>query len=119
VLKITRRFIQYGYQLRDQNTQADYLSLIIDIDDWTISTEFFKFIDELWGPHSVDRFASSNNAKTTLFNSLNWNLGSLGVNSLNSDWSQDVNWLVPPVPLASMAINHLVKCKAKGTLIVP
>jgi hypothetical protein len=41
------------------------------------------------------------------------------VNSFNSDWSSDVNWLVSPVPLASRAINHLVKYKAKGTLIVP
>ena len=31
----------------DQNTHADYLSRIIDIDDWAISTEFFQFIDEL------------------------------------------------------------------------
>ena len=54
---------------REQNTQADYLSRILDIDDWAISTELFQFIDELWGPHSVDRFASSNNAKTKLFNS--------------------------------------------------
>jgi hypothetical protein len=92
---------------REQNTPADYLSRILDIDDWAISTEFFQFIDELWGPHSVDRFASSNNAKTMLFNSLYWNPGSLGVNSFNSDWSQDENWLVLPVTLASRAINHL------------
>jgi hypothetical protein len=85
---------------REQNTQADYLSRIIDIDDWEISTEICQFIDELWGPHS-------------------WNPGSLGVNSFISNWSQDVNWLVPPVPLDSRAINHLVKCKANGTLIVP
>jgi len=104
---------------REQNTQADYVSRIIDIDDWAIYTEFFQFIDELWDPHSVDRFASSNNAKTKLFNSLYWNPGFLEVNSFNSDRSQDVNWLVPPVTLASSAISHLVKCKAKGTLIVP
>ena len=41
------------------------------------------------------------------------------MNSFNSDWSHDVNWLVPTVLLDSRAINHLVKCKAKGTLIVP
>jgi hypothetical protein len=35
---------------REQNTQADYLSRILDIDDWAISTKFFQFIDELWGP---------------------------------------------------------------------
>ena len=27
---------------REHNTQADYLSRIIDIDDWAISTEFFS-----------------------------------------------------------------------------
>ena len=72
---------------REQNTQADYLSRIIDIDDWAISTEFFQFIDELWDPHSVDIFASSNNAKTKLFNPLYWNSCALGVNLFNSDWS--------------------------------
>ena len=102
---------------REHNTQADYLSRILDIDDWAISTKFFQFIDELWGPHNVSRFASSNNAKTKTGRRY-WNPGSLGLNSFNSDWSQDVNWLVPPVTLASRAINHLVKCKAKGTLIV-
>jgi hypothetical protein len=83
---MTRRFIQYGYQ---ENSIR-----IIDIDDWAISTEIFQFIDELWDPHSVDKFASSNNTKTKLFNSLYWNSGSLGLSSFNSDWSQDVNWLV-------------------------
>ena len=42
----------------------------------------------------MDRFASSNNAKTKLFSLLYWNPGSLGVNSFNSDWLQDINWLV-------------------------
>ena len=30
-----------------------------------------------------------------------------------------MNWLVPPVALASKTINHLVACRAKGTLVVP
>jgi hypothetical protein len=53
----------------EHNTQAGYLNRIIDIDDWAIYTEFFQFIDELWDPHSVDRFASSNNVKTKLVSS--------------------------------------------------
>ena len=61
----------------------------------------------------MDRFASSNNAKTKLFNSLYWIPGYLGVNSFNYDWLQDVNRLIPLVPLASRAINHLVKCKSQ------
>ena len=37
------------------------------------------------------------NRKTTCFNSLYWNPGTLGVDAFNSNWSSEVNWLVPPV----------------------
>ena len=73
----------------------------------------------MWGPHSVDMFANVDNRKTKRFNSLYWNPGTLGVDAFNSYWSIEVNWLVPPVSLASRAIHHLVECKALGTLVVP
>jgi hypothetical protein len=63
--------------LSEQNTQADYLSRILDIDDLRISTEFFSSLMN-HGVHSVDIFVSSNYAKTKLFNLLYWNSGSLG-----------------------------------------
>jgi hypothetical protein len=44
---------------REQNTQADYLSRILDIDDWAISIEFFQFIDKLWGPNTRLKLASN------------------------------------------------------------
>ena len=44
---------------RNENGLADYLSCIIDYDDWgLLNQEIFAHINELWGPHSVDRFAS-------------------------------------------------------------
>ena len=73
----------------------------------------------MWGSHSVDRFANVDNRKTKRFNSLYWNHGTLGVDAFNSNWSSEFNWLVPPASLASRAINHLVECKALGTLVVP
>jgi hypothetical protein len=104
---------------RGQNVQADYLSRIIDTDDWQTTVEFYNYLDSMWGPHSVDRFANVDNRKTKRFNSLYWNPGTLGVDAFNSNWSSEVNWLVPPVSLASRAINHLVECKALGILVVP
>jgi hypothetical protein len=59
------------------------------------------------------------NRKTKRFNSLYWNPGTLGVDAFNSNWSSELNWLVPPVSLASRAINHLVECNTLGTLVVP
>ena len=36
-------------------------------------------MNKLWGPFTIDRFASSRNTKTPRFNSLYWNPGSEGV----------------------------------------
>lgn len=73
----------------------------------------------MWGPHSFDRFANTENAKTKRFSSIYWNPGTSAVDAFTSNWSCENNWLVPPVSLASKTINHLVKCRAKGTLVVP
>lgn len=49
--------------------EADLISREIDLDDWIVSDRFFKFIDNLWGPHSVDHFADKINCKFPKFNS--------------------------------------------------
>lgn len=104
---------------RKQNATADYLSRLIDHEDWGVSEDFFQFMNELWGPYTADRFASSLNAKTIKFNSQFWNPGSSGVDCFTQDWSKDINWLVPPIYLVIRCIKHLIYCRAKGTLIVP
>ena len=43
---------------RELNEQADYLSRIIDLDDWMLNPYIFSQQDAIWGPHTVDRFAS-------------------------------------------------------------
>ena len=54
---------------REENWTADYLSRIIDYDDWGLSYKAFSIVDSRWGPHTVDRFASSHNTKVSRFNS--------------------------------------------------
>ena len=54
---------------RDLKTTADNFSKFIDYDDYTINDLVFNAVEELWGPHSCDRFACSYNAKVPLFNS--------------------------------------------------
>ena len=58
---------------RTENEKADYISKMIDHQDWGVSWEFFNFLDEKWGPHTIDRFANSNNKKVERFNFLYWN----------------------------------------------
>jgi hypothetical protein len=51
---------------RSENTKADYISKIVDHEDWGVTCEFFEFIDNMWGPHTIDRFANSGNTKTIM-----------------------------------------------------
>ena len=104
---------------RIENQRADFLSRIIDIDDWGTTVDFFQLLDCLWGPHTVDKFANMNNTKLLRLNSLYWNPGSIAVDAFTSDWSGENNWLVPPVSMASRVINHLIKSNSVGTSVVP
>ena len=45
--------------------------------------------------------------------------GSLGVDSLAFDWSQENCWLVPPVCFIPRALMHFLNCRSRGTLVVP
>ena len=53
--------------------QADYISRLIDTDDWQIIEESFLFLDGRWVPHKVDCFASYYNHKLPKFFSRFWN----------------------------------------------
>ena len=92
---------------------------MVDIDDWGTCPEFFEFMDYIWGPHTVDRFASYLNKKLMRFNSKFWSPGVEAVDAFSQNWKNEINWIVPPISMICKAIKHLIFCKAKGTLIVP
>jgi hypothetical protein len=104
---------------RENNTISDYLSRCYDSDDWQIRPDVFAQLDQEWGPHSVDRFASHLNNYCARFNSRWWVPGTEAINALEQDWSRDVNWLVPPPRLALACVNKLVAERATCTLVVP
>ena len=105
---------------RDQNVAADRLvSRITDYDDYSVHDDVFMRLDTLWGPHSIDRFACSYNAKLPRFNSRFLQPGSEAVDAFSQDWALKNNWLVPPVTLIGRVLRHMRDCKAFGTLIVP
>ena len=54
---------------RDLNSRADLISRHIDFDDYELYNAIFQGLDELWSPHTVDRFACNYNANLPRFNS--------------------------------------------------
>ena len=104
---------------RDRNVIADVISKFVDLDDYSVNDGVFYFLDELWGPHTCDRFACHYNAKLPKFNTRFYQPGTSGVNAFAQDWSNDNNWLCPPVCLTCKVLSHLKVCNAAGTLVVP
>ena len=104
---------------REANQQADFLSRIVDKDDWSLHPDLFRMLDAKWGPHTIDRFASYFNTQLPRFNSRFWNPGSEAVDAFTCDWSNENNWWCPPIYLIPRVLGHAQKTSAKGTLIVP
>ena len=124
-LKIFSLSVQYQIRLepewipRGLNERADYLSRIIDYDDWQLNPLVFSELDNAWGPHTVDRFASFQNSQVPCFNSRCWNPGSEAVDAFTVDWSGENNWWCPPISLIPRVIRHAQACGAKGSIVVP
>lgn len=111
--------IQPEWLPRDLNVRADELSKIIDPDDWSLNREVFVQLDNMFGPHSIDRFACHYNTQLRRFNSRYWNPGCEAADCLTQDWSGENNWVCPPASMVLTTIRHMRKCHAKGTVIVP
>ena len=111
--------LQVQWLPRTANQKADYLSRIVDADDWAFGHKYFQILNTTWGPFSIDRFAADYNSHLARFNSRFWSPGTEAVDAFSQDWSSDNNWLCPPVFLIPRTIHKLRHCNARGTLIVP
>ena len=104
---------------RDSNHQADSLSRIIDFDDYSINDDVFHMLDCKWGPHTVDRFACSYNAKLSRFNCRFYQPGAEAVDAFAQNWEGENNCVHPPASQISRVITHMRACNAVGTLAIP
>ena len=69
---------------RELNERADYLSRILDYDDWKLNPAVFSVLQQVWGPHTVDRFASCNNTQLPRFNSRHCSPGTEAIDAFTS-----------------------------------
>lgn len=97
---------------------ADYLSRIVDYDDWFVNPWVFKQVEAFWGPHSIDRFAD-HNTHLSRFNSRFACPGAEAVDAFTVDWGSENNWLCSPPMLIPRVIRRAEACKASGSLVVP
>ena len=79
----------------------------------------FQWLDRIWGPHTIDRFASPRNTQLDRFNSTFYSPGAKAVDAFTCSWAEDNNWWVPPVHLVPRVIRHVQNTKSQGTLVIP
>ena len=104
---------------REMNQRADYLSKFVCRDDYRLDAQVFAQLDERWGPHTVDVFASHLSAQLPRFYSQFWCPGTEGVDALSLSWVGENNWLFPPPYLVSLVLAHMAEGGEDGTLLVP
>ena len=95
---------------RTMNQQADYISSLIDTDDWQITNDNFLFLDGRWGPHSVDCFANYYNHKLSKFFSRFWIPNTTCVDFFFQPLRGENCLVVPPVSIVPLVL-HYMKCQ--------
>ncbi|OGV83716.1 MAG: hypothetical protein A2340_12880 [Lentisphaerae bacterium RIFOXYB12_FULL_60_10] len=102
-----------------QNVIPDQLSRRLDRADWKLNSTLFQLAENLWGPHTIDRFATAINRQTPRFNSAMPQPGSEAIDALTQDWSNENNWINPPWRLIPQVLNKLHRERAQATVILP
>ena len=83
-------------------------------------TTFFEYLNKLWGPFSIDRFANHYDTKLERFNSKFYVPNTEAVDAFLQNWSGVNNLFVLPVKDILRLLKRLEQTKnIIGTLIIP
>ena len=115
------------WQQREKNVRADYLSHVLEMRHhrYSLHKGIFQGLDQVWGPHSVDRFATSENQQEPAapfegrFCSQYFHPEALWTDALSLPWPANNNWVFPPVHMVARAAAQMRRSHAQGTLIAP
>ena len=73
-----------------------------------------NFLDTKRGAVTTARFETKEHTKTERLNSKFWTSKTEAVDAFSQNWSNEHNWLVPPIYLIYKTIRHFMTCD-KGT----
>jgi transposase InsO family protein len=93
---------------------ATRVSARVDDDSsaWKLNEKIFIKLDQLWGKHTVDAFASASNHQLPQYYSFE-------NTALDHDWSGANLYINPPLGLMSKIIDKLIHDQATATIITP
>ena len=104
---------------------ADQASREWSDSDVKLAPKFWELVESLAGPHSIDLMALDSNSQchrhytpypTPLSTGVNFFAHNPG---FDEHGREENGYLVPPIYLIGPAIQHLLSCNARATLLVP
>jgi len=101
------------------NMWADRLSRTRDSTDWTLRCDAFLKFERLYGPHTVDVFATAETKRCGRFFSRFASPGAAGVYAMQQSWRGENSWANPPFNLVGPVIQKLIHQQAAVTLVAP
>ena len=102
------------------NTAADRLSRLPIQYEWMIHPVIFRQLDSMWGPHTIDRFASMSTTQLPRYNSRFLDPATRGVDALaQTDWACENNYVNPPFRLINRVLDVVISQRAYATVIAP
>ena len=85
-----------------------------------LSRPLFLYLDAVWGPHSIDRFAYAASSQLPIYNSRFLDPNGMKVDALaQKDWSVENNFVNPPIRLLDKVLDVVRQQKAHATIIAP
>ena len=102
------------------NVVADRLSRWpMDRSDWSLNRSVFSYLDRRWGPHSIDFFATRNNAQLPRFVSWAADDAATYVDALQNLHRKENGYANPPFAVIGQVLEKLWRTSRELTIIVP
>jgi hypothetical protein len=113
--------IQARWIPSEDNVAADYLSRKTNTSqDWKLSSTMFKWIQNRWGPHTIDLFATMENKLLKSYGSFHPQPGAFWQDSMSHSWEHLKNpYANPPPCLLQKVLAKVLDEKTTITLLTP
>ena len=103
-----------------ENVRADFMSRhLSDRTDWRLNPHLFNLLNQLWGPFTVDLFATRLSRQLPKFYSWRPDPESAGTNALIQDWRDSIGYAHPPWCLVGRVLQKVLAQEVTVTLIAP
>lgn len=118
--EVRKIWIFATYISSKDNFHADAASRSTNIDtEWELSEKAFNLIDKIFGPFSIDLFATFENRKVKKFCSRFPSPEAFRVDAFTIPWKNEKIYAFPPFALVAPTLKKFITDKAEGIIVVP